>query len=189
METYSYYSGRVNPGIKLEKDERLGYAVFLGEAGRGRRLIKVGLDRYDPACFEKCEGGTALVFRCGVKKIKTKTGFELFRLTREKRSEPNRVLVRIDTSGEYTRDSWGRTEPIAGDPHEIVYGYGAHGLAGRCGGWKDYLTILQRGDAVKIITEGGSKTENYVLEYDEYGKLSVVRIEEWEGTETEEETL
>ena len=49
MKCYTMRGGRIETGIEIQTDDRLGPVVFLGEEGRGRRYEKVGLDRKSPA--------------------------------------------------------------------------------------------------------------------------------------------
>lgn len=166
MKVFTWVGGSISSGLELVTDERLGRVVFLGEEGRGRRYEKIALDKRNPAQV----GENGRVLEAHLRKVtlpsKKKEGTEFSFWVLEAPSahdDPEAVLVRVNTSWVYTRDTAGRWESVAGKPETLVSGYGAHGIAGRIGNWDDGLVVMRPGDVLRVKPEGGSKTHAYAL--------------------------
>jgi len=164
MKTFSFVGGRVVPGIETKNDARFGPIVFLGEEGRGRQFEKIGLDRHDPA--DVIEGR---VLECVPKTIPIASprpgGPDKFPVLGKSGGKPDdqRILVRVNTCGCYTKNTSGSWRVIRGDPLVLVKGYGAEGLAGRCGSWDDGLIVMSPGDILHVKRHGGYKTPPHAL--------------------------
>lgn len=164
MRTFTWKGGRLVKGIKLVSDDRLGQVVFLGEAGRGRRWEKVALGRRNPA-----DVVNGRVYKAHPVKItlpaKDKKPEKSFFVLEKPRSENGGgvVLVRVNTSWCYTKNSRGFWTTVAGEPETLISGYGAHGIAGRIGNWDDGLVVMRPGDVLRVKPEGGHKTVAYAL--------------------------
>lgn len=81
---------------------------------------------------------------------------------RELQLHANETLLRVSTEWVYTRDTYGRVGALSGEPSLLAKGNGAHGDAGRIGGWEDTLWAVSPGDILEIVPEGGNKTVVYV---------------------------
>ncbi|MFZ2664167.1 MAG: hypothetical protein WAX66_02290 [Patescibacteria group bacterium] len=168
MKTYNF-SGSLVGGLPLTQDEKLGKVIFLGEAGRGRRYEKVGFSRRNPP--EVAANGRVVDAELQQITIPARNGkpeIKFWVLTRSSEVS-ERVIVRINTEGTYTRNTSGRWQTIAGKPEKIIEGWGAYGDAGRIGSWTDGLVIMKPGDVIKVILSGGCKFEPRALWYDTTG--------------------
>lgn len=179
MKAYSVTYRMIKEGIDLVSDQRLGLCVGLGESGRGRELTLVKLDRQETPEVRTDDGRTR-VHEAGV------IAFDAGGRTRHALVSPapgdNRALVRICTSGPYTRHTYGRTVPYWGEPVRVTGGHGAHGDAGRLGTWSDSLWILRPGEAVFIQPSGGDKVSTFILYHSPdspAGKLERWDVEAW----------
>lgn len=143
MKTFTFSNGQVTDGISVSSGVA-GKVISLGEKGRGRSRVEVPL--VDGSQVETLT--TAAV----VKLDKTKYGL----IQGDKKEDA--VLVRLLTSGPYTKGTRGEVETWKGDPIILASGSGAHGIAGRVGGWQDSLAIMREGDAIYVRQEGGYKS-------------------------------
>ncbi len=150
MKTFTWSNGSISSGLKLVYDEKLGQVVFLGEAGRGRRYEKVALDKRNSASVEN-----GRVLEAHVRKVtlpsKRKEGetFSFFVLEAPSaHDDPEAVIVRVNTSWVYTKNTCGSWDTVAGKPETLVAGYGAHGIAGRIGNWDDGLVVMRPWDVI-----------------------------------------
>jgi len=158
MPCFSFSSGEITSGIKLEKGVA-GMAVRLGESGRGRKLVEV-------TAIE--ETSTVLTAAAVVD-----LGKEIFGLIQFEESEPSAYLVRISTRAGYTRRGNGSWEIWKGNPSLITEGRGADGDAGGIGSWKDGLFILREGDVIYVSPSGDGPS------YAVFVKDGKVQAETW----------
>ena len=180
MKAYTWIGGGIEDGIAVQKDERFGPVVFLGEEGRGRRYEKVGLFRKNPAEVQGDRVHSAHPVKITVRRG-TEKEQSFFTLAKPRDARDNRTLVRIDTSWVYTRGTTGRWEAVRGNPEDLVAGYGAHGAAGRIGSWDDGLIVMSPGDVVRVKPEGGHKTQAFALICSEDG-VETMPFEEYESS-------
>lgn len=179
MKTYNW-SGSLSEGLPLTQDEKLGKVVFLGESGRGRRYEKVGFSRRNPPevtanrVMEAELQQITIPVRDGKPKIK-------FWVLAKSSEVTEKVIVRANTEGTYTRHTSGRWQAIAGEPERVIEGWGAYGDAGRIGGWTDGLVIMKPGDVIKIILSGGYKFEPRALWYDAASGLQTATWKDYEN--------
>lgn len=168
MKTYNW-SGSLAEGLPLTQDEKLGKVVFLGEAGRGRRYEKVGFSRRNPP--EVAANGRVMDAELQQITLPARDGKPEIKFWVLARSSEvtEKVIVRINTEGTYTKNTSGRWQAIAGEPEKVIEGWGAYGDAGRIGGWTDGLVIMKPGDVIKIVLSGGYKFEPRALWYDATG--------------------
>jgi len=180
-------SGTASRGIEVHKVTMGGVeidAVLLGEMGRGRHLEKAPLDRRrPPAISEEKRGPRRWVHFADVRIAKTKRGaLVVLEAERDrKRPAPPHVLVRVTSQAVYTRGTWGSVEPANDRARLLAQGHGAHGDAGRIGGWADTLVLFEPGGVVKVFPEGGHKTEPFVVHWNEGdGHPEVMTLEDFE---------
>lgn len=185
MKCYTTLTGKLQTGINTVEYEKLGQVVFLGEEGRGRRYAKVGLFRRNPAQV----GKDGLIHDAHPVKIIINKGTdkekEFYVLAKPDKTD-HRILVRINTSAVYTRNTVGKWQTISGNPETIVSGYGAHGEAGRIGNWDDGLVIMHPGDVIRVKPEGGHKTSPYALFYSADNGLQTMAWDEYEAYSAEQ---
>ncbi len=180
MKLFTWKDGEIRQGIALIQDERFGQLVFLGEAGRGRRFEKVGLDRFQPAevikgrIFEAFPKKITLAAR-PEKGLKEKT---FFVLQKPHKNEEGVVLVRICTDTGYLRGANGRYSTVEGQPETLIYGHGAFGDAGRVGRWADGLVAMKEGDVIRVYPSRGE--HNYALWLEE-GKPVTATWQEYQN--------
>jgi len=173
MKAYTFHRGRICAGIATTKHERFGTVVALGESGRGRHLEVVALDRHNPPTVTN---GRVLVAR--PKTISPRSGGRTFTiLTAATPDEVDTCLVRVPTQWVYTRGTHGRTLVVEGEPERHAVGDGAHGQAGRCGGWDDALWTMRPGDELQVEPEGGNKSEPYRLWVEPDGRVQCDTVE------------
>ena len=80
----------------------------------------------------------------------------------------------------YTRNTSGIWEARDGNPETLIYGYGAHGDAGRVGSWDDGFVMMSPGDALYIRPEGGYKVKRFAVTLSADGVLESMPFEEYE---------
>lgn len=184
MQTYTFSNGTVGRGLFLSSDEKLGQVLLLGESGRGRTLVKVGLDRRNPA--EVKEGGVfnAVPTKITIPPKEGKPEFSFFVLSKPQ-AETRTICVRINTVGTYTKYTYGGWKAVEGQPETVVVGHGAYGDAGRIGGWSDSLVVMRPGDVVKVVLSGGHKFRPYALVCGTDGSLSAHDFDEWEKAQAQ----
>ena len=167
MKCYTFLEGRgVTPGIRITQDPHLGWVVRLGEEGRGRRLVKVPLHRQRPPEVAEVSYQHRIIEADPVQiKISRHPYGEkkFWVLAATSGGQGAETLVKVNTQGPYTRDTWGKWEPLEGAPKTITQGHGARGDAGRVGGWTDSLVVIRPGDAILVRPEGGYKTRPQVV--------------------------
>jgi hypothetical protein len=180
MKLFTWKDGEIRQGLALASDERLGKVVALGEAGRGRRFEKVGLDRFEPA--EIVDG---CVLEAHLKKItlaaKPEKGLKektFYVLQKPHKNEEGAVLVRICTDTGYLRGANGRYSTVEGQPVTLISGHGAFGEAGRVGSWADSLVTMKKGDVVRVRPSRGE--HSYALWLDG-GKPVTATWQEYEN--------
>ncbi|MFA5886229.1 MAG: hypothetical protein WC863_00435 [Patescibacteria group bacterium] len=180
MRTYFWNRGSLIPGISVTKDDKLGFIVYLGEDGRGRRYEKVGLLRNNPA--EIIDGK---IFEAHPVRITVGKGTDkernFFVLAKSIDNADPRVIVHVNTECVYTRDTVGKWTMKVGAPETIVKAYGAHGIAGRIGNWDDGLILMKPGDVLEIRPEGGHKVDSYALFFDAEGILTSMVWKDYEA--------
>jgi hypothetical protein len=156
MKLFTWKDGEIRQGLVLTQDERLGQVVFLGEAGRGRKFEKVGLDRFQPA-----EVNNGCVFEAHPKKVvlpaRPEKGLKekVFYVLQKPKKSQEEVLVCICTDTGYLRGANGRYSVVKGNPETLVYGWGAFGDAGRVGRWADGLVTMKEEDVIRVYPSRG----------------------------------
>jgi hypothetical protein len=166
MKLFTWNDGEIRKGLALTSDERLGKVIFLGEAGRGRRYEKVGLDGFQPA-----EVINGCVLEAYPKKItlpaKPEKGQKekmFYVLQKPKKNGETAVLVRICTDTGYRRGANGRYISVEGQPETLIYAWGAFGDAGRVGRWADGLVAMKKGDVIRVYPSRGEHSYALWLE-------------------------
>ncbi|NCU44154.1 hypothetical protein EOM71_00555 [Candidatus Falkowbacteria bacterium] len=168
MPCFSFSSGKITSGIKLEKGVA-GMAVRLGEEGRGRKLAEIS------AIDETATFLTAAAV--------VDLGKEIFGMIQFEESEPNAYLVRICTRCGYTRRGNGSWQIWKGAPTVITEGHGADGDAGGIGRWADGLLILHEGDVIYVCPSGDGPS------YAVFVKNGKVQTETWISWKVEDAKL
>lgn len=181
MRCFTFDGGKVSVGLNLTTDPKLGQVVFLGESGRGRHYEKVALCRRNPA-----EVVSGKVIEANPKKItleakEGKPEKSFYVLEKPRNGDDGRVLVRVNTSWCYTKNSCGSWSTVEGQPETLIVGFGAHGDAGRIGNWDDGLVVMRPGDVLKVRPEGGHKTQPWALWVNEKGEVETVTWKDWEN--------
>lgn len=189
MRTFTFAGGQVTQGLKVAKGAT-GPVIAFGESGRGRSLIEVPLvgletikqnDHYgresevvEMASVVKLdEKVTPARYSWEQPKVKT-----IYGLTQTTKLE-DAFLVRVSTAGPYTKGTTGTVDPWKGNPTIITSGSGAHGDAGRVGGWDDVLLVVREGDVLFVRSEGGYKSAGPWALYVQGGELKVEFWQEW----------
>lgn len=177
MKTYTANHRSVREGLSLESHERLGPSLALGENGRGRVLVHVKLDNREPPEVEvstsEYDPGTKYrrVLAAGV------VQYEAGGVKRQALVAPapgdKRVLVKVSSSGTYTRNTYGVIVAYWEEPKLVARGSGAFGDAGRLGSWADDLWIIPPGSAVWVSPAGGDKLQPRVLYHQPEGLLAL----------------
>lgn len=180
MKCFTFHHRVLSPGIAVQSDNRMGIVVYLGEEGRGRRYQKVGLFHRSPAEVVDGRVFEAHPVKFTLPATEGKPERVFWTLAMPTNDEDQRVLVRVNTSQVYTRDSVGGWSGVKGKPPTLIVGHGAHGDAGRIGTWDDGLVLMSPGDVLRVKPEGGYKTPAFALIYDEKG-LRSMPFEDYEG--------
>lgn len=181
MKCYTWSGTKVEMGIAMISDPKLGQVIFLGEEGRGRRYEKVALGKRNPAEVVGGRVMNAVPQKIALPARDGKPEKTFYVLERPRNGNGHQALVRVSTQWCYTKNSAGRWETVAGKPETIVSGHGAHGIAGRIGNWDDGLILMSPGDLLKIKPEGGHKTEAFALWSDESGTLQTASWQDYEN--------
>jgi len=178
MRTYTFSGGQVRTGITTRPDERLGQVVFLGEEGRGRRYGKVALDQRNPP--EVNEQNIILAAKPRKVTLPAKDGKpeKVFYVLERSDTESDAVLVRINTLTSYVRDGRGYWKVVAGQPEDLISGYGAFGDAGRIGNWDDGLVLMRSGDVLKVFPSRGGASALWI---DDKGKPQAASWQDYEN--------
>lgn len=167
MDCFTFYEGKIIPGIALEVDRKLGPVVKLGEKGWGRRYAKIPFYRNNPAEIVGGKIRQAHPVKIDIKE--TSTGKKAFyALAKPNNINDSRILLRINTQWIPEPKTYGGWAIKKNEPDLIISGYGAHGKDGELGGWLDSLVILSHGDEVYIKPEGGLKTPEFSVCYDQF---------------------
>lgn len=129
--------------------------VALGEEGRGRKLVLIPFHaRYEPQANDY----NISITRSGKPKI-IRTG------------KPSKGwLAHINTEGVYTRNTTGYAMVLRNHVKNVeivAVGYGAYGIAGRIGGWADYLIKVMPNTLIRVKKSGGYKTPAFYLYFSE----------------------
>lgn len=177
MRIYTFDYGRIVAGVVETTHEKLGRVVRLGERGRGRweslvtiRGLAEKFDRCHPIVSERVIGDSP-------KKFVT--------LVPERQPDSPDILMIVDASGPYTRNTSGFVGYISGKCDILTMGWGAHGDAGRLGRWFHGLLLCGPDAIFRVKPFGGDKSPEYVvfiengapvcLERDEYDTLQALR--------------
>lgn len=161
MRCFTFSCGKLQEGLALTNDERLGQVVFLGEDGRGRRFEKVALGRRNPAdvvngrVIEAQPVKITLPARDGKPE-------KVFYVLEKPANGEGELLVRVYTYTAYIRGGRGYWQTVAGKPETLVSGYGAFGDAGRIGNWDDGLIVLRPGDVLRVYPSRGDSSALWV---------------------------
>jgi len=167
MKAYTFHRGRISEGIATTVYERFGAVVALGEAGRGRHLEIVGLDRRNTPLVEE-----GRVLSAAPKTISPRHGGRKFTVLTAAPDEACAYLVRVSTQWTYTQGTHGYVTTWAGAPERHARGLGAHGIAGSAGSWDESLWVLRPGDDILVEPEGGRrKSEPYRIWVEMDGSL------------------
>lgn len=159
------------PGIKVVDGK-----IFVGEGGRGRKLVAVPLPpqaKLEGETLVECQGDvtSALVY------INDQSGFRGGWHMRHPRTESDwDIIVSVECSAE-CKQLWSGTHPecpkcsklSSTKPFEvkvIAEGASAQGDAGRMGGGPEYLIVMKSGQAIEIVRSGRL-----------YGAPAVVRLD------------
>lgn len=188
VPAYSWFGGGISEGIQVDQGAT-GAVVSLGEGGRGRKEVEIPLVGVETETRTDSYGReTSVVLQAALVKLDEKevparhswdkpvikTIFGLTQLP----ERGDGFLVRVRTSGPYTKGTSGEVAPWKGSPLVVDNGEGAHGQAGRVGGWEDALVLMREGDSLYVRQEGGYKSAGPWAVYVEGGQL---RSEEWQG--------
>ena len=179
MKAYTFRSGKLFKGMALTSDVKLGQIVLLGESGRGRWCERVGLDRKCPPLVIDGVVTEAIAKKITLPAKDGRAEISFWVLAKPE-GDGESALVRINTEGTYTKDTSGSWKFVAGEPEELISGFGAYGDAGRIGSWKDGLVVVHPGDVLKVTLTGGSKFEPFALWMDESGLLQSATWREYE---------
>jgi len=166
MKAYTFHRGRISEGIATTEHPRFGTVVALGEAGRGRHQELMALDRNAPATVVD---GRVVMAR--PKTVQPRHGGRAFTLLETAPGEADAFLARVCTQWAYTRGTRGEVSIVCGQPERLAEGYGAHGQAGRVGGWEDSLWVMRPGDELQVEPEGGRKSIPYRIWVEQDGSL------------------
>lgn len=189
MRTFTFAGGQIIKGLKVEKGAT-GPVIAFGEEGRGRSLIEVPLVGLRPVAQSDQYGQTTeIVEKASVVKLDEKvtparysweksTVKTIYGLTQTTKSE-DAFLVRVSTAGPYTKGTTGTVDPWKGSPTVITSGSGAHGAAGRVGGWDDVLLVMREGDVLFVRSEGGYKSAGPWALFVRGDELRVEFWQEW----------
>lgn len=141
MPAFTWRGGSVESGLHLTKGAT-GLVVELGEAGRGRRLTEIPLVGEVPG----------MLTQTAVAQLSEKVRGLIPNYTKTE----NSFLVRINTSGGYTRRGNGFWKPWKGHTVTVAAGYGADGDAGGIGTWDDELLVMHEGDVIYATPAGSA---------------------------------
>jgi hypothetical protein len=180
MPCFTFKSGEIELGIQVEKGVA-GLAVKMGEDGRGRKLAEVPLvgdfeieeNRIAFAAVAKLSEQT-IPARYSSDKPEKKV---IYGLVHSAEDEKGTFLVRVNTSGGYTRRGDGYWETWKGNPEVMTLGSGADGAAGGIGNWKDGLVVLREGDVLFVHPSGGGFYSHAL--FVEGGKIHCERWIDW----------
>lgn len=175
MRCFTVSRKQISNGLEIIDNQKLGKVLFLGEQGRGRKYDNVSLSRKCPPAI--VEGSKVLEAEVEKVKLTKPKEFTFYTLKASSRQD-SRILVRINTCGCYTKNTTGRWEVLIGNATLVTEGWGAEGIAGNCGSWKDSLVIVEEGAAIKVKPHGGSKTPAYVLFYGSKAEVPKILTEE-----------
>ena len=159
MPTYTFDSAGLAEG--LEQETAAGPALVLGSRRRGRHeeiAPLVGLD---------AGAKHAAVAKAGEHQIV---------LISAEQAEEGKVLVRVDTSGSYSRGCRGTVRAVRGTPERLVEAWYARGDAGNVRRMADELWVLGGGDILRVKIEGPRPAQALFVQNDE---LCVMPFAEW----------
>lgn len=186
MKTYTFSCGSLKKGIEMKADEKLGQVIFLGEEGHGRRYEKVALGRRNPAEVidgRRVEDAEPVRITLPAKEGKPE---KVFYILEKPVVEIQNVLVRVNTYTSYVKNGSGYWKVVAGQPEELISGYGAFGDAGRIGNWNDGLIVMRPGDALRVYPSRGSSD---ALWMSAEGKLQCASWQDYENILAVEQTM
>ena len=166
MKCFTWRRGEISEGIAVSDTD--ADVVILGD--KGRYCKRVRLFPKNPA-----EVHDGLIHKAhpikGAAELATE---DFYVLAKPDNGEgERRTLIRILTEWTRTRSTMGVWEIASGSPKELVIGTGFRGCSRRVGSWRDGLVLMSPGDVIKVVPEGGYKTETFALFYDESGVQSV----------------
>jgi hypothetical protein len=189
MRTFTFAGGQVTKGLRVNKGAT-GPVIAFGETGRGRSLVEVPLVGLEATKqIDNYGRETEMVETASVVKLdekvtparysweqpKVKTIYGLSQSTKQE----DAFLVRIDTSGPYTKGSSGEFELWKGSPMVLATGNTAGGAAGGTNSADHGLVVVREGDVLYVRQEGGSKSAGPWAMYVQGGKLAVENWQEW----------
>ncbi len=189
MRTFTFAEGEITTGLCVSEGAT-GKVIAFGEAGRGRNLVEVPLVGIEPVVKSDRYGrATEVVEQAAVAKLDEKvtpprfsweqpTVKTIYGLAQSSKLE-DALLVRVSTAGPYTKGSTGEVKTWKGNPALITSGSGAHGDAGRIGGWSDALLVLREGDVLYVRAEGGYKSAGPWAVYVKDGDLCTEAWHSW----------
>jgi hypothetical protein len=189
MKAFTFSGDHITEGIRVS-DGATGKVIAFGEEGRGRSRVEVPLVGIEATTQSDNYGRTSeSLIQTAVVKLEEKTiparySWEeakvktTYGLTQSDKQE-DAFLIRVSTSGPYTKGTAGVIDPWKGSPVVLTSGSGAHGAAGRVGGWDDALLVMREGDALFVRQEGGYKSAGPWAVYVEGGQLRCELWQEW----------
>ena len=165
MKCFTWHLGEITQGITVND---VGIIIF-GTDGT-RRCEKVRCFPENPA-----EINEGLITEAHPVKGESSLGNDFYMLAKPEHTDldDSRILVRILTKWIYARATIGTWETVTGSPENLVIGLGFHGTSKQVGCWRDGLVMMSHGDVVKIVPEGGHRTDIFALLCDENGVQSM----------------
>jgi len=152
MKLYRADRAGILAGIRLTKQETLGWVIALGEPGRGRWLECIKLDGKKPPVVAAVDD-QKLVYEADLFSFDTGTRKRHSLVAQDDPSD-SRFLVEISTGPDCIRGCQGDTDGISGKPAKVAVGKGALGENGKLGAWEHSLWIMKDGDVVMVSPAG-----------------------------------
>jgi hypothetical protein len=191
MLTYTFHRGKLTPGLVVQMDDKLGWVVYLGEEGRGRRFEKVALYGKNPAevVNEMIYEAHPVGINVQNRELERPEGqdFDFYVLAKPDNPKDPRIIVRVNTGWQRFKRYDGWHETHEGQLKTLIAGQGAHGEAGRVATWLDSLVIMSPGDALKIYPEYRRDTAGYLLQYSTDKVVTCITLEEHDRQSPSEE--
>lgn len=141
--------------IDVRTGSTLTLPITLGERGRGRWLEEVSVARQPDRAPASAEDVGYFTIPVPLDRRKHDYCPERHVVLTRARPDQTGVLVRINTSGTYTRNSCGSITLLFGDAEELTSGRWAEGDAGRIGHGPDALWHVRGPALLRVVIQGG----------------------------------